>query len=406
MIKCGHMQARRMKWVNLFVGMVMVTGGAVLGFFGMRQVTQEVTAQETVTVPDIVSGVLEAREQAILAGNGEGIGSEDEINVLLLGLDARKDWDEAHCDAIHMFTLNIEKWTIQITTVPRGTYAYIPPGTYPPNEYYVSNACGLAGIEYGIEQIERISGIQADYVVKVGFSQVSGILRFFQLPTTSTLEWLRHRQSYAIGEPQRSHNQAVFLKDLILRELGLFRKETGYAMEYLLYRMVDTDMDFATAHTLLHGYLDAELDQHPENITLLMKPSYPVIDYHLDFENPDAQVQPLIDFLKPYLNTDDLSGKTAEEIQQELMAYLASRLATEESIQDLYEKQLWLQVESAQMRENFQYQFVERRAQELLSTDRSEAINIVSDYILEKQTLGPKEYEDKGRSLLDQILKS
>lgn len=400
------MNARRMSWMVLFAGTGLLLTGGVLVVFLLRQFAQHVTAQETTTVPDIVSKVLEEREQTILAGSGTGIGSADEINVLLLGLDARKEWTEAHCDAIHMFTLNVKTWSMQITTVPRGTYAYIPPGNYPANQYYVSNSCGLAGIEYGIGQIERISGIHADYVVKVGFSQVDGILRFFKLPTTSTLEWLRHRQSYQIGEPQRSHNQAVFLKDLIVRELGLFREQTGFAMEYLLYRMVDTDMDFATAHALLKGFLDAQIDQHPETITLAMKPAYPVVDYHLNFDDPAAQVQPLIDFLKPYLNSEDLSGKTFEQIQQELVEYLNGRLASEDSMEDVYEKQLWLQIDDAASREDVEYRCLERRAQELVSTNREEAINLISDYILEKRTLGPADYEAKGRALLETILKS
>lgn len=381
----------------------MLIAGGILALFVMRYVTQQAAANPT-TVPDIISKVLEEREQTILAGNGEGIGSTDEINVLLLGLDARKEWTEAHCDAIHMFTLNVKEWSMHITTVPRGTYTYIPPGNYPANQYYVSNACGLAGIDYGIQQIERISGIHADYVVKVGFSQVDGILRFFQLPTTSTLQWLRHRQSYQIGEPQRSHNQAVFLKDLIVRELGLFREQTGFAMEYLLYRMVDTDMDFATAHALLQGFLTADIDTHPEKISLEMKPSYPVVDYHLNFDDPASQVQPLIDFLKPYLNSEDLSGKTFDQIQQELVEYLDQRLTSNDPIEDVYEKQLWLQVDDAAVREEMEYRCTERRVNELVGTDRAESINVVSDYILEKQTLGPAEYEEKGRALLQNIL--
>jgi hypothetical protein len=44
-----------------------------------------------------------------------------------------------------------------------------------------------------------------------------GILRNLKLPTTDTLRWLRHRQGYAIGEPQRAHNHSTFLKQLILR---------------------------------------------------------------------------------------------------------------------------------------------------------------------------------------------
>src|SRR3989304_4267090 len=42
-----------------------------------------------------------------------------------------------------------------------------------------------------------------------------GLLRKMKLPTTPTLKYLRNRK-YGIGDYQRSHNQAIFLKDMLI----------------------------------------------------------------------------------------------------------------------------------------------------------------------------------------------
>lgn len=361
--------------------------------------------QAPASLEDVVDEVLADRKAKIEQGEDVDFGDENEINVLVLGLDARKGWQEPHCDGIHMFTLNIEDWTVHITSVPRGTYAYIPPGTYADNEYYLANACAFAGLDYGIEQIEKVAGVKADYVATVGFSQVLGIMRALDLPTTESLQWLRHRQSYAIGDPQRSHNQAVFMKDLIIGQADKLRGDFGAAMEYLIYSTVNTDMDYDVARALIEGYIDAELDQRPEDITLSMRPHHVVQDYHLDLENPEEQIQPLLDYLKPYLSKEDLSGRSLEDIQSELVSYMESRLVSSESVADIMNKQLWLQVEDHDTREQMHYDFTEKYVREILDEDPDKALDVITTYIFEKQTIGEEEYERLGRELMEELMR-
>lgn len=354
------------------------------------------------TIDDVVAQVVSDRE-ARIEDEGENVDFAEEgvINVLVLGLDSRKGNNEPHCDAIHMFSLDVENWTISVTSVPRGTYAYIPPGTYEENQYYLANACAFAGLDYGIQQIEYIVGTKADYVVTAGFSQVIGLMRLFEMPTTESLQWLRHRQSYAIGDPQRSHNQAVFMKDLIVGHLDKFRDDWGVPMQYILYKTVDTDMDFKTARALLEGYVDAEIDKRPEDITLQMKPYYATVDYHFNADDPDAQLDALIEFLKPYLSAEDLSGRTIESIQYELDTYLEERLASDHPIDDILDKRLWLQVEDHERREYFHYEFMVRSLEDL---EHEEIVTIITDYIFEKETLGEDESAQKGKNLLQEYL--
>ncbi len=355
-------------------------------------------------IADVVQTVLAERAATTLETDAAPFGDENVVNVLVLGIDSRKEGKEQHCDAIHLFAINVKDWTVKVTSVPRGTYSYIPPGNYLPTDYYLANACAFAGLDYGIAQIEHILGVKADYVVTAGFSQVLGSLRVLGLPTTSSLQWLRHRQSYAIGDPQRSQNQAVFIVD-VLRKFGGPSAHVPAALQYLLYSFVDTKMSFGTARALYEGLVAADINAHPEKITYDMKPFYVTQDLHLDFANSDAQVAALLAKLKGRLSKDDLSGRTISDVQEELVAYLQKALddgGSEFAV--VIEAESWRQVEDDAKREELHYAYVEKYAKELNATDHVAAVQYVADYILEKQTLGLSEWEAKGRDLLTTLV--
>ena len=349
-----------------------------------------------------VDAMIAERRSEILFTEDVPFGDASTMNILVLGIDSRKEGKEQHCDAIHMVSVNVADWTVRMTSVPRGTYAYIPPGTWQENEYYLANACAFAGLEYGVEQIERIVGVQADYVVTVGFSQTIGILRVLDMPTTESLQWLRHRQSYAIGDPQRSQNQAVFMKDIALRLLA--GNGIPDVVFHVLFSFVDTDMDYATAKTLYDGLIVHGIVDRPDDIVLEMKPYFDVKEMHFDPENAEAQVAALVAKLQGRLSRFDLSNKSLAEIQEDLVQYLEDEIASGDNIEAIIREELWLQVEDAGVRESLQYECIELYARVLHRSDPDAAIQHVADYILEKQTQGLLVWEQQGRSLLESLL--
>src|SRR3990172_2196628 len=135
------------------------------------------------------------------------------VNVLFLGLDARRGDTRPRCDAIHLFQLNLSLPHLLITTIPRGTV--VSGKNLPDGGTYIGNVCHYQGIATIRDKVEEITGIVPDYYISIGFSQVLGILRTVGLPTTSTLQFLRSRAT-GLGDHQRSYNQAVFLRDFIL----------------------------------------------------------------------------------------------------------------------------------------------------------------------------------------------
>jgi len=386
--------------IKLLIGIVIIAAVAT-AVFVIRSASG--LAGNDLSIDDVVDYVLDSRMERIGSEGGE-LGEEGEINVLLIGLDARKGSDEAHCDAIHMFSINTKAESLVITSVPRGTVVYIPGGPYDETDYYVSNACAFAGLDYGVSQIEKITQKKADFVVTVGFSQVMGVLRLMELPTTETLQWLRHRHSYGIGEPQRIHNQAVFMKDMIISQLDRFRSDLTLPVQYLLYKTVNTDMDFATGRTLLEYLLTIKIDERSDDIVLRMRPYYETVDYHFDIENPEAQIAEIAERLDLVLNEDDFSGQTEEEVQADLVSYLEYRLYDPEPIADVMDQMLWLQVADETLREQYHYDFLVRYLIEEYSEDNEGAIDIISDYILEKETLELEDWVEQGKQLLAEYI--
>ncbi|MFZ2682271.1 MAG: hypothetical protein WAZ14_04225 [Patescibacteria group bacterium] len=383
-----------------------VAGGVVAGGLLFVKAAPN-TSLEAAAPPawDAVEAAVEARQAEIEADTGIPFGTNSQINILTLGLDSRKEGLERHCDAIHMITLDLEDWSMLITSVPRGTYTPLPPGReYLETDYYVSNACAFGGLDYGVTQIEKIVGVKADYVATVGFSQALGIFRVLQLPTTETLQWLRHRQSYAIGDPQRSQNQAVFMKDMALKLLGGDGMST--TLLHILYSLVDTDLDFKTAQALYTAYRAAEIADHPQDITLTMKPYYETRDYHLDTDNAEVQVAALLASLEGRLSPEDLSYKSVDELQIELEAYMRESLAANETVAHVYAEQLWRQIENDDAREELHFRFMEKYLRELRDVDHDKAVQVVTDYVLEKQFYSLTEWEEKGRELLATLVDS
>ncbi len=350
---------------------------------------------------EVVNDVLAARRAELEAAGDVSFGSDNEINILAIGLDSRKEGIEQHCDSIHMVTLRLDDWSIKITSVPRGTTATLPPGrTYLSTDYYLANACAFGGLNYGIRQIEQIVGVRADYVATVGFSQALGIFRTIGLPTTDTLAFLRHRRSYQIGDPQRSHNQSVFMKDTALRLLSDDGLSTP--LLHILYSFVDTDLDFKSAQALYTAYRAAELNE--DDIVLDIKPHYDVVDMHFDPSNADVQVQALIDFLKGKVSSEDLSLRTLDDVQRELEEYMRGALASEEEIAHVVEEQLWEQLEDNDVRQELHFRFLARYLETLVITDQPAAEQMASDYVLEMEYLGETYWADLGRNMLASLV--
>ncbi|MCR4311978.1 MAG: hypothetical protein NUV56_01705, partial [Candidatus Uhrbacteria bacterium] len=153
------------------------------------------------------------------------------------------------------------------------------------------------------------------------------------------------------------------------------------------------------------GLIASGITERPDDIVLAMKPEYATEDMHLDFDNPDPQIDALLDRIRAVTSKDDLSDRTIDEVQVDLVEYLDGVLASGGSLAEAMDVQLWRQVVLEADRERLHYAFVETYALELNANDHEAAIQVVADYILEKQTLSSLIWEKEGRDLLDRLLK-
>ena len=195
------------------------------------------------------------------------------------------------------------------------------------------------------------------------------------------------------------------MKDMIINHLDKFRSVFSLPVQYVLFNLVDTDMDFSTAKTILDGYISAEIDNRPDDIVLTMKPWYDTVDYHFDPNNADEQIAELYAVIAPYLSEEDFSDLTEEDIQNDAISYVYEQLESDESIADLVGKRFWLQINDDELREELHYNIIEKYSFELVGENIGDAIDLISDYILEMDALGLSEWSDKGKELLGDILK-
>lgn len=363
----------------------------------------EVGAAGTNLDEQIVDLLAKRTEELSIEDEDDLFGDDDIVRILLVGLDSRAGQAEGHCDAIQMFEVNRKTQRIQITAVPRGTYAPLPRGTGKvPGDYYVSNSCALGGIEYGLDQIERIIGKEADHVVFVGFSSVLGILRYLDLPTTETLQWLRHRQGYAIGEPQRARNHSTFLKQILVKFIPEEVNNLNLPLHYVIYNMVDTDLTFAQARQLVGEVGSFDLQFNPSNISLAMRPSYDVQDIPYDPNQVDEYLDRMLSPIKRHLSDQDYSDKTKEEIQAELLATIELMKSDESFVEWAYTNAVWYQVEDHNLRNSLHLELLLNYIETLDSDE--EKIIILEDYLLEMEYLEEDDWYEKGRVELAEYL--
>jgi len=380
------------------VGIILILGLFGTIFIVRRYIIDQEIRQQEVALNAAIDAVISARLTES-ATSTDPFGDDDVVSILLVGLDTRSGETVSHCDAIQFVEINRAQETIHITAVPRGTYAALPPGTgTTSSDYYVSNSCALGGLDFGIEQIEKILGKQADYIAVIGFSELVGALRTLRLPMTDTVEWLRHRQGYAIGEPQRAHNHSTFIKQMLIRFTPTEIRTADRALHYILYSFINTDLSFTQAKKLLHALVDMRISERPEIITLSMRPVYDVQDIEYDETTAGSYVQGLIVPISHYLNPKDYSQLSESDITEDILELIATKQDDLEFIRWAWDHKLWYQIYKDEQRLQTQYDLLFSYLGRLESTEARQAV--LGDYVLEMDFLGHDEWKTKGEALI------
>jgi anionic cell wall polymer biosynthesis LytR-Cps2A-Psr (LCP) family protein len=387
--------------VLLIVGSVILLG--IGGWFVVQSiVSYQQSAEARKVEQDLqtqIQSVIDTRRSVQLGGeDAEPFDEQGIVKVLLIGLDSRSGSTLGHCDAIQFIEIDKTNQTVNITAVPRGTYSPLPGTGHLPSDYYVSNACGIGGLDYGITQIENILGQKADYVVVVGFSEALGAFRLLGLPTTETLQWLRLRQGYAIGEPQRAHNHSTFLKQLLVKFTPTNNSQLDTVWEYLLYQLVDSDLSFKQTQDIVSAFSVMDLANHSERIGLSMKPAYAVAEIPYNSENLDEYLSARLDSISGQIPEGAYTGISEPEEQQQLMDLINAGLEDTDFVKRAFEQKLWLQIDDKATRESVHFAFLSKYLSQI--SDNETGKNLLADYIIEMEIIGQTEWAKVGRELL------
>ncbi|MBI5071787.1 LCP family protein [Candidatus Falkowbacteria bacterium] len=391
-----------MKRIILIILAILIIGlGTWFAVYGLSSYrAQSAEREKTEFLNKEIEQFLDSRrDEREKSEPADPFGKDEIARVLVIGLDRRVGQVDGHCDAIQLITIDREKQEVTITAVPRGTYSPLPPGgKYLSSDYYVSKACSIGGLEYGIGQIEKILGAKADYLVVLGFSEALGIFRNLDLPTAETLEWLRQRQGYAIGEPQRAHNHSTFIKQMMIKFIPKKSSVTDVALQYILYKTVKTDLSFTEVQALTDALSAMDFTDHPERIRLVMRPAYTVQDISYAEEYLGEYLDKMINPIKGLLSKDDYSGVTEGAAQEKLLEIIDEKKNDSEFVLWAFENNLWLQIEDDEKRLAVQYEFLTKYLLSLSEKDQRESV--IADYILEMEYYGEEEWAGKGKELL------
>lgn len=321
------------------------------------------------------------------------------INILLLGLDARKGDTKPRCDAIHIISIDPTYQEVIITSIPRGTLAEKLPDE---KNNYIANICHREGIDQAIPKIEEIAGIKIDKVIKLGFSQTLGLLRIIRLPTTATLQFLRNR-SYGIGDHQRSHNQALFLKDSMQQHIEKFAL-LPKPLQYIAYTMLDTSLSFEEITQIINTLLQMKLHEKPEKILLVTKPVQHQLTKGIHFyatqfatdiqRNNDEEFQTYQQTLMQYI--DNLVHQSSLLLEQK------NNKAAFQLINTPFQQQIWLQIEYKNKRDHYQFDLL--KIYVLSSAQKHTLSPLVLDFMTEMEQSGQSKLYDQATDLLSQLM--
>lgn len=318
---------------------------------------------------------------------------DNKVNILLLGLDGRKNQKSSRCDAIHLITLDFLNEKIKITSIPRGTEIKLAKT----EGNYLSNLCSIYGIEKTIPFIAKLTGINPDYTIKIGFSQILGILRHIGFPANSALQFLRNR-AYPLGDYQRSYNQANFLKDLIVSHLDKLAS-IPQPVQYLIFRTLDTDLPYEKASQILNRLLSLGFLKKQNNIkiNLVSANATKVKEIHLTqnssiVKTDDEFQQYQRDFIN-YLN--NLIMRVDQLIQSNNLTF------ANKTIGDAFNKKLWLQIENEKRRQQFYYEILKRYV--LTAENKEGILTPIFDFLTDMKESDNSEFYSRGEELLKTV---
>jgi anionic cell wall polymer biosynthesis LytR-Cps2A-Psr (LCP) family protein len=280
------------------------------------------------------------------------------VSISICGLDTRVGENIHHADANHVVRLWLDEGAVEIIDIPRDTYA---PAGLGGDLNTLANLRANKGRTAYLNKVKEIAGVQQiDYYCELGFSQAYGLLELLGYSRKAeTLQALRSRQAFAAGDYQRTYNQGVFMKNILLKH---FDKATGWFSSSLLNAallLVETNLSADS----LSAFADILSDKgFPDKqlcfVRVAPKFSTTLAAYNIDDRSVLNSVHERIEQHNRWSKNEP---SKVEDVSARIQSLITKAVADSAkypknviiSLEPLLEQRAWLQVSSASEQKRF-----------------------------------------------------
>lgn len=288
------------------------------------------------------------------------------INIVIIGVDSRMGANSVkHADANHVLSIIPDSGRIEITSIPRDTYA---DAGY--NDTTGLNKLTLVyanrGVNRYIKEVTRIAGLdKIDYWIEVGFSQAMGIIELFgHKDSKSALQVLRSRQGLGGDDYQRCYNQGQFIRQSIMRH---FHRLDGITGDILLrggLMLVNTNLPHDKADEIFSQLKSKGFPKDSNAITVRVRPQTLPKYKVYDFSNDETyeRLKTKIERFNTYRTKNDTSFQTSKksDVFKRLSGVVAQARSDSAKrpqqvagkLRPYFEQRAWLQIPDAGQRES------------------------------------------------------
>lgn len=277
------------------------------------------------------------------------------VNIAITGVDSRIGERYRHADANHVVSLLLDKGEIEIYSIPRDTYAFAGFEVDSLDKYnLLTNVLGRLGRKAYLSELARISEIDhIHYYVELGFSQAIGIIEKlgFKDPK-STLQILRDRKSYRIGDFQRSYNQGNFISGAIYKFNHLTENTNDIIFDIFL-GLVETNLSKDDIIDLKSYFTNLKKNQITNFVKPKINTNFEEIDLFNTFEYDSILVSK---DLGAFDNTSEFVAGKLLEILEEVDSYKNNQVKINK-LKRYFEQKAWLQISDLRIRSAIKNRF-------------------------------------------------
>jgi len=208
------------------------------------------------------------------------------INIAVTGVDSRLGQRFKHADANHVISILADSGKIEIISLPRDTYA--DAGFEDTTGFNKLATVRAKGRNAYLREVASIAGLdKIHYWGEFGFSQAMGIIEWLgHEKPKSTLKILRSRQALGGDDYQRVYNQAQFMRQMISNNFSNLDGIKGEVIIRGVLSLIESNLNTSKFKEILQILKESGFSGNVEDITIKIRPSFPIEYKVYDFSNP------------------------------------------------------------------------------------------------------------------------